>query len=83
MIKDSNINEFKKSAENYLNEKDTTLNDSYERYFSEIVSRKFLFNRKKIVLQQLPNITLDSLLKFAKKFIIDNTNKTEFLVQGN
>jgi insulysin len=83
MIKDSNINEFKKSAENHLNEKDTTLNDSYERYFSEIVSRKYLFNRKKIVLQQLSNITLDSLLKFAKKFIIDNTNKTEFLVQGN
>ena len=83
IIKECNLEEYKKSAENYLNEKDTTMNDVFNRYFSEILSRKFLFNRKKIILQQLGNVNLDSLIKYAKLFIINNTKKIEFILHGN
>ena len=83
IIKECNLEEFKKAAENYLNEKDTTLSEVFDRYFSEILSRKFLFNRKKIILQQLGNVNLESLLKYAKLFIINNTKKTEFILHGN
>jgi secreted Zn-dependent insulinase-like peptidase len=83
IIKECNLEEFKKAAENYLNEKDTTLSDVFDRYFSEILSRKFLFNRKKIILQQIGNVNLDSIIKYAKLFIINNTKKTEFILHGN
>ena len=83
IIKKCNLDEYKKSAENYLNEQDTTLNDSYERHFSEILSRKYLFDRKKIILQQMSNITIESLIKHVNNFIIENSNKTVFTIHGN
>jgi len=81
-INESNIDELKKSAQNYLLQKDTKINDLYSRYFSEIISRKYLFNRKLIINEQIPNITKDSLIKYAKLFIMENNNKCVFKLHG-
>ena len=83
IIKESNLDEFKTSAENQLKQKETTISEVYSKYFSEIISRKYLFDRNKIILEQLPKVTTNSLLDFAKKYILENKNKIEFNLNSN
>jgi insulysin len=83
IINNSNLNELKKSALNQLKEKDNSIKDCYTRFFNEIVTRKFLFNRKKIISLQLKNITKDSLINFAKEYILENEYKSILNVNGN
>lgn len=83
LIKEANLEEFKTSAENQLKEKDKSLSEVYSKYFSEIVSRTYLFDRKKIILQKLSQITTDSLLDFTKKYILENKNKIQFNLNSN
>ena len=68
---------------NQLKQKETTLSEVYSKYFSEIISRKYLFDRNKIILEQLPKVTTNSLLDFAKKYILENKNKIEFNLNSN
>jgi secreted Zn-dependent insulinase-like peptidase len=60
-----NLNEVKKSAENYLLQQENNTSHLFERYFSEIISRKYLFNRKKMIYEHLSKITKESLKKFT------------------
>jgi len=83
LIKDAKLEEFKTSAENQLKQKETTLSEMYIKYFSEILSRKYLFDRKKIILEKLPQVSTNSLLDFAKKYILENKNKIEFNLNSN
>jgi len=66
-----------------LKENENTLTEVYNRYLAEIMSRKYLFNRKKIILDQMPNITKESLINFSKKYLINNPNKIEFYLNSN
>jgi len=77
------LDEWIKSATNHLKEKENSINDCYSNFFSEIISRKYLFNRKKLLVGQLKNITKDSLKKFIKEYIIENEHKSILKVNGN
>jgi secreted Zn-dependent insulinase-like peptidase len=83
LIKEAKLDEYKTSVENQLKQKETTLSEMYNKYFSEILSRKYLFDRKKIILEKLPQVTTNSLLDFAKKYILENKNKIDFYLNSN
>lgn len=83
LIKEAKLDEYKTSVENQLKQKETTLSQMYYKYFSEILSRKYLFDRKKIILEKLPQVTTNSLLDFAKNYILENKNKIEFYLNSN
>jgi secreted Zn-dependent insulinase-like peptidase len=83
IINSGNLNQWKKSALNQLKEKENSIKDCYTRFFNEIITRKYLFNRKKIISLQLKNITKDSLINFAKEYILKNEYKCILSVNGN
>ena len=83
IIDECNLEEWKLSASNYLKEKDTSINDTYSNYFSEIITKKYLFNRKKLILLQLENISKESLKSFIKEYIFENKYRTVLGIKGN
>jgi insulysin len=83
IISKCNLNEWKKSAKNYLEEKDNNTSEIFDRLFSEIISRKYLFNRKKLLIKQLKLVTIDSLINFVENYIYLNKNKSIVEVRGN
>jgi insulysin len=83
IINKCNLEEYKQSASNHLKEKENSINDCYTSFFSEIISRKYLFHRKKIIKGQLKNITKDSLKSFAKEYILENEYKCLLCIKGN
>ena len=58
-----------------LNEKETNMKEVFINYSNEIISKKYLFNRKKILLKQINNVSINSLINFCNKYIINNINK--------
>ena len=83
IIKNSNLNEWIISAKNYIDEKDNNTGDIFNKFFTEILSRKYLFNRRKILLAQLDKISIESLLSFVKQFILENDKVCILEVNGN
>lgn len=83
IINKINLDEWKISATNYLNEKENSLSDIFNKFFSEIISRKYLFNRKQILIQNLANISIDSLKQFIKTYLLENKKKCIFQLNGN
>jgi secreted Zn-dependent insulinase-like peptidase len=55
----------------------------YQKYFSEIISKKYLFDRKGMLLDQIEKVSKESLLKFTKDYILENPNKCTFSLAGN
>jgi len=82
-INDNNLEATKISCKNHLKEKSTSIDDCFNKYFNEILTRKYLFDRKKIILQQLKNVTKDSIKNFTKEYIFENTYKSIFRLKGN
>jgi insulysin len=83
IIKKANLDEWKLSAKNYIEEKDNNTGDVFNRYFSEIISRQYLFTRKKILIQHLEKITMESLINFVDSFMINNNKVCILDVIGN
>ena len=83
IINKINLDEWKISANNYLNEKDNSLSDIFNKFFSEIINRKYLFNRKQILIQNLVNITIDTLKNFITTYLLENNKKCIFQLNGN
>jgi insulysin len=83
IINKINLDEWKISAKNYLNEKENSLSDIFNKFFSEIISRKYLFNRKQILIQNLANISIDTLKNFITTYLLENNNKCIFQLNGN
>jgi insulysin len=83
IIKKSNLDEWKLSASNYIEEKDNNTSDVFNKYFSEIISRQYLFNRKKILVQHLEKVTMESLINFVDSFMINNNKICILEVNGN
>jgi insulysin len=77
------LDNYKISTKNYLKEKEDSISKVFSKNFHEILTRKYLFNRKKMILQYLDNVTKESLLQFVKKFILENENKSIFQLNGN
>ena len=70
-----NLNTWKYTITKSLKEKETNLIELFSHYNKEIITKKFLFDRKKILLEQMDNISIDSLINFCDKYIINNKNK--------
>jgi len=83
IINDGNLEDWKTSAKNQLTEKDTQMDSLYQKYFSEIISKKYLFDRKGMLLDQIEKVSKESLLKFTKDYILENPNKCTFSLAGN
>ena len=83
IINEGNLEDWKTSAKNQLAEKDTQIDSIYKRYFSELISKKYLFDRKIMLLEQIEKVSKDSLIKFTKNYILENTNKSIFSLVGN
>ena len=83
IINKINLDEWKISATNYLNEKENSLSDIFNKFFKEIITREYLFNRKKILIQNLANISIDSLKQFIKTYLLENKKKCIFQLNGN
>ena len=83
IINKINLDEWKISATNYLNEKENSLSDIFNKFFKEIITREYLFNRKKILIQNLVNISIDSLKQFIKTYLLENKKKCIFQLNGN
>jgi insulysin len=83
IINEINLDEWKISAKNYLNEKENSLLDIFNKFFNEIINRKYLFNRKQILIDNLVNISIDSLKKFITTYLLENNNKCIFQLNGN
>lgn len=83
IIKKCNLDEWKTSAKNYIEEKDNNTGDVFNRFFTEIISRKYLFNRKKLLIQQLDKVTVESLVGFVRQFIFENDKTCVLEINGN
>ena len=83
IINKINLDEWKISAKNYLNEKDNNLDDIFNKFFNEIINRKYLFNRKQILIQNLVNISIESLKNFITTYLLENNKKCIFQLNGN
>ena len=55
----------------------------YQIFFSEIINRKYLFNRKQILIQNLVNISIESLKNFITTYLLENNKKCIFQLNGN
>jgi len=83
LIDNCNLDNWKVTAKNQLKEKENSNNDYYASFFSEIISRKYLFHRKKIIVSQLKNVTKESLKNFVNEYIFKNKYKSILCVKGN
>ena len=71
-----NITKWVNTLKNHLEEKENTTYDLFNKYNNQILSRQFLFTKNQLLLNQLENITLKSLIEFADTYLFNNTNKT-------
>jgi secreted Zn-dependent insulinase-like peptidase len=75
-LKKINITKWVNTLKNHLEEKENSTYDLFNKYNNQIVSRQFLFTKNQLLLNQLENITLKSLIEFADTYLFNNTNKT-------
>lgn len=83
IINKSKLDEYKISTKNYLNEKEDSISKVFNKHFNEILTRKYLFNRKKMIIKHIDIVTKESLINFVRKFILENENKSIFQLNGN
>jgi insulysin len=76
-IKNINFNNYIDTIKNELNEPDNSLDEMFNRYYSEILLKQYLFNRNEILLEQLNKITILDFDTFIQNYI---TNKIEFII---
>jgi secreted Zn-dependent insulinase-like peptidase len=82
-IEKCDIDEEKLVAKNYLEEKENNLNDYYSKYSSEIILKEYMFDRSKLVLKQLDNITKQLLIDTVNNYILNNNNMCIINIMGN
>ena len=75
IIKKEDLNKWKKTIDNYLNEKEVNINELYNKYYNEISKKTYLFDRNKIMLKYINNISINSLIDFINEYIINNKKK--------
>jgi hypothetical protein len=83
LVKKCNLNEIKTTVKNKLEEKENSLSDYYSKYFSEIISKEYMFNRDIIILKHLNSINKKILIETVNTFILNNNNMCILNVNGN
>jgi insulysin len=76
------FNKYLITLRNNIKNKDNNLDEIYSRYCNEIISRKYLFNRKEILLNNIKLLSKEKLIKFIKKYINTN-NQILRIIEGN
>lgn len=81
-IEKANFETFVQTLRNQISESDYSLDEKYERYYPEITLRKYLFNRRDKLLEQLNKVTKLDVIKFVKEYINPN-NRIRYVIEGN
>jgi insulysin len=74
-IKTIDLNKWKETVINYLNKKENNTEELINKYYIEILNNTFIFNKNKLLLKYINEITIKSLCKFIDKYIINNKCK--------
>jgi insulysin len=82
LIKKIDFVKFKNTLGNQLSEADNSLDEKFMHYYPEISLRQYLFNRNKILFNQVKNITKDDLINFIKTYI-NKENCIKIIINGN
>jgi len=81
-IKKSEMSEYKTRIRNILKIKDNTTYEVFSRYSSEIISRKYMFDRKEVLLNQIKRIDFSDLVDFIKR-VINKDNCIKIIIKGH
>jgi hypothetical protein len=71
-IKKEDFEKWRKTVKNHLVEKETNMNDLFNKYYYEINNRTYTFNKNKKMLKHINEVSLESLINFILKFMIKN-----------
>ncbi len=63
-LTDEEFNDHRTALIAHIEEKDKTLGKEAIRYWTEIATHKYLFNRRELLVKQLREVTKDAVLKF-------------------
>lgn len=74
-IQKINLNKWKETITSHLNKKENNTSELFNKYYYEIIYKTYLFNRNKLMLKYIDDITIESLILFIKKYIINNNKK--------
>jgi len=74
-IKKIDLNKWKETVTNHLNKQETSIDELYNKYNSEIINKTNLFERNKLMLKYIDTVTIDTLCQFISKFILSNQKK--------
>ena len=83
ILKKINLDEWKKTTMNYLKEKDNNISDISYKCYDEIINKTYQFNRNKLLLKELKNVSIKSLICMAKKYILKNESTCCIEIVGN
>jgi len=75
-IKKIDLYKWKETVTNYLNKKENNNNEIFNKYYNEIINRTYLFNRNELMLKYIDMVTIDTLICFIIKFILNNKKKS-------
>ena len=71
-IKNIDLDQWKKTIKNILLEKNENTYQVFSEFLHEILTQKYLFNRKDLLLSKLELVTKEKLDIFYKKYILNN-----------
>lgn len=74
VLKDIDLTIILKTTEQSLKENLTTINEIYLKFYNDIIYNNYLFDINNILLHNLKYVNNYSLIKFVKKYILDNKN---------
>ena len=82
LIDKCNFDEILLTIKQALEEPDYSMSDKINRYLNEIISSNYLFNRNKLILNQLKKIKKEDIHIFANN-IINSKNLISIIIQGH
>jgi secreted Zn-dependent insulinase-like peptidase len=74
-IKKIDLTKWKETVINYLNKKENNTEELIDKYYGEILNNTFIFNKNKLLLKHIDEITTETLCDFIDKYIINNKFK--------
>ncbi len=69
LLSDKSLAKVKDTIKQLLLEKETNTAELFEKYSYEILTRKYMFNRNELLVQQLKNITKNDIINYFNKLI--------------
>jgi insulysin len=81
-ISEEDFNKFLITAKNIINEKQNSTEELFRKYLPEIYNNTFMFEREKLLLNKIKDVTFEKFKKFYNDKVI-NGNTTKFIIKGN